>query len=84
MHFLSKHLTSLACRSGLAAALALTAAGAASAAPVDAVPMERPGTRIITTPEAPEPTPLPSIPAMPVPDAPAATEAAQTQPNAAT
>ncbi|KAB7740788.1 OmpA family protein [Parvibaculum sedimenti] len=81
MHFLSKHLTSLACRIGLAAALALTAAGAASAAPVDAVPMERPGTRIITTPEAPEPTPLPSIPAMPVPDAPAA---AQTQPSAAT
>lgn len=77
MHFLSKRLTSLACCSGIAATLALASAGAASAAPVDAVPMERPGTQIIATPEAPEPTSLPSIPAMPAPAAPAPTEATQ-------
>lgn len=70
MHFLSKRLTSLACRSGLAATLAVVTAGAASAAPVDAVPLDRPGTRMITTPEAPEPAPLPGMPSTEAPAAP--------------
>jgi len=85
MHFLSKHLTSLACRSGLAATLAVMTAGAAAAAPVDAVPLDRPGTRMITTPEAPEPAPLPGMPSTEAPAAPeaqAVPATATTQPAA--
>lgn len=59
---------SLACRSGFAATLAMMSAGPVSAAPVDAVPLERPGTQIITAPEAPEPAPLPATPSTGAPD----------------
>lgn len=75
MHSMSKRLTSLARGTGLAAAIAMVSPSASHAAPVDAVPLERPGTQIIAAPETPEPAPLPAAPATDIPAAPGANTA---------
>ncbi len=64
MRLSSRHWTTLARRTGLGLVLAVSATVSAHAAPVDAVPLERPGAHMVTSPEATSPDDA-AIPDMP-------------------